>query len=73
MQTLPASALSFSATGFAIVPWQPFSNVPVAGEHRDGQQYRWSHEYVFDYRFAVPWTFEAGTYTTVVTYTAVPS
>ena len=73
MRTLPAGALSYSAKGYAIVPWQPFSNVPAPVNSATGSKNRWSHAYLFDYRFTVPWTFEAGTYTTVVTYTAVPS
>jgi hypothetical protein len=34
--------------------------------------YRWGHEYVIDLAFSAPWTFEAGTYRTTLTYTVVP-
>ena len=73
MQTLPAGALSYSADGFATVGWQPFSTLPSLVNSATGGRHRWSHQYVFDYRLTVPWTFEAGTYTTTVMYTAVPN
>ncbi len=71
MQTLPASALSFTTGGFVTVPTQPFSTAPIVLHAATGSGYLWSHEYVFDYLFVVPWSFEAGTYITTVTYTAV--
>lgn len=71
MQTLPASALSFATGGFVTVPSQPFTTTPIILNSATGSDHLWSHEYVFDYLFVVPWSFEAGTYVTTVTYTAV--
>ncbi len=71
MPTLPASALSFTGRGFAAIPLQPFSTVPAAINTATGSKYAWTHEYVFDYTFDAPWTFDAGVYSTTVVYTVV--
>jgi hypothetical protein len=71
MLTLPASALAYTGNGHATIPRQFFGNVPSLVDTSMGSKYRWTHLYAFDYEFVVPWTFEAGAYTTAVTYTVV--
>jgi len=71
MQVLPASAMSFTTKGFITLPTQTFATTPTVLDSASGTKYRWNHDYTFDYLFAVPWSYDAGTYTTTVTYTAV--
>ncbi len=71
MQSLPAGALNYAVHGQVTTPSTPFTTTPAVIDSSIGVKYRWSRNYLFDLRFDVPWSFDGGTYTTTVTYTAV--
>lgn len=69
--TMPAGMLSYTTRGHATHDAQPFSNSQSLIHASSGTPSPWQWTYDFDYMMSVPWAFEPGTYTTVLTYTAV--
>ena len=56
----------------ATLPLTPFTTTSQIVDTAAGVKYVWNRPYYFDFEFNVPWAFAPGTYTTKVTYTAVP-
>jgi len=69
--TMPAGMLSYITRGHASVASRAFTNAPDLIHTSAGSGLLWQQVYDFDYTLSVPWAFEPGTYTTVLTYTAV--
>jgi len=69
--TMPAGVLSYTTRGHVSAPARSFTNAPSLIHTSVGTDSLWEWSYDFDYTLAVPWAFEPGTYTTVLTYTAV--
>jgi len=69
--TMPAGMLSYTTRGHVDSPSRAFTTSPFLLHSSTGTASLWQWAYDFDYTLAVPWAFEPGTYTTVLTYTAV--
>lgn len=69
--TMPAGMLSYATRGHHTVPARPFTTANDLIHSSAGMGSLWQWTYDFDYSLSVPWDFEPGTYTTVLTYTAV--
>ncbi len=69
--TMPIGQLGFVTSGWASYGIRQFSSAGVAVHDSVGGVSTWSHPYVFDLSLDVPWDYDAGTYTTTITYTVV--
>jgi len=69
--TMPIAQLGFATAGWATYPLRAFSSAGGLVHGDAGTVTTWSHQYVFDYSIDVPWDYEAGTYSTTITYTVL--
>lgn len=68
---MPVGALSFTVSGAVDIDETPFTNAPWLIDTATGAASTWERTYDMELLLEAPWDFEPGTYTTVLTYTAV--